>query len=118
VVPILTDADIGVQNGSKRNLSDESRKLALTLIQKGDTPEDAIKKATVRKGVVVPLQFFSFRPPNRGEQARAYLALAQAEWVRYLKDNGIDAVIEMRAVPRSSKTTKTATPRPRSWVGK
>lgn len=97
---------VGVRNGSKRSLTIENRREVLALVAKGETPEDAIKKVKVKKGVVVPLKSFFFRPPNRGEQGRAYLNAAKAAWLLYLKENNINAVVEMRALPRESTRSR------------
>jgi hypothetical protein len=106
---------LGVQDGSRRSLPRYKRKEALALVQKGEDPEVARKLVRSKKQQsLVPVVYFSFRPPNRGEQARTYLAQAKKAWATFLKDNGINAIVEMTPMRQTKPIDKPAGKR--TWV--
>jgi hypothetical protein len=112
------DIVIGVENGSSRPLSSKKRDTLLTLVQKGENPEEAHKKVYSHRGAkLVDVKYFTFRAPNRGEQARVYLAEAAKAWIRYLKDRKFEAIVDMRVAPPANRKSKTTSPQRPTWVG-
>jgi hypothetical protein len=99
---------IGVENGSTKITSIEKRGEILARVQKGESPEEA-RKAILgrRERSLVSNTYFVFRPINRGESTKVYLAEASLKWSEFLKANGITAIVEMRlAKPERKPATK------------